>query len=137
MSGFIVWLFRTKSGNAVGLAALILLLWWIFSSHYEAAGYAACQAENDRAIAQANVTVKEGQDARDKKTDAISDKAREAGSSATAEIDTKTTETKEVIRYVYKTEIKTVPVAAGSCVHPVDGGVQDRIDAAYRQAYGG
>jgi hypothetical protein len=60
-------------------------------------------------------------------------KAGQASVQATA-IDTN--KTKEVIRYVYRDRIKTAPITAGSCVHALDGSVQDRLDAAVRAANG-
>ena len=134
MTAFFTWLFRTKLGNAVGLAALIGLCWWGFSSHYETKGYEKCQGEHALAVANDNIEVVDKQNARDTKTDKISDKAKSDAADAVAKVDEKTETAKGEVHVVYRDRPQTAPVAPGSCVHPVDPRVQQRIQSAVDQA---
>lgn len=134
----LAWLLGTATGRGVLIGGSITIGlaggWWLFSSHYEKAGYEKCQAEHLAAQNKANeeqaqknadnnqVSSEVGRDTSDNTTTVIN------------ESDTKTADAKETIRYVYRDPPRTAPVALGSCVHPVDDRVQQRIDEAVRRA---
>lgn len=134
MTAVIAWMFGTKIGRAVTLAAVILLCWWAFSSHYEKVGYDKCQAEHALAVANANVKQAAKNAANDALSAGIGQKSAKAADKAVAAVDKQTTKTKENTDRVYSKPPTTAPIALGSCVHPVDDSVQDDIDRAVDRA---
>ena len=134
MTAVIAWMFGTKLGRAVTLAAVILICWWAFSSHYEQEGYNRCQREHAAAVARANIDQARQNTANDKTSAGIGQKAATAADKAVAAVDKQTTKTKENTDRVYSKPPTTAPIALGSCVHPLDDSVQDDIDRAVDRA---
>ena len=134
MTAVIAWMFGTKLGRAVTLAAVILLCWWAFSSHYEQAGYGRCQREHAAAVARADAEQARQNAANDKTSAKVGQAAAIKAGEAIVAVDTQTTKTKENTDRVYSKPPTTAPIALGSCVHPVDDSVQDDIDRAVDRA---
>lgn len=132
------WLFGTPMGRGVLLGGSIsigmALGWWAFSSHYETVGYNKCQNEHLEAVNAANAAQAEENDRKGKIGSVLAGEAAAGADAAVKDADSTTTTTKEGISDAYKGSPRTAPVALGSCVHPVDDRVQDRIDAAVRKA---
>ena len=128
------WMFGTKLGRTVTLAAVILLCWWAFSSHYEQEGYNRCQREHAAAVARANIDQARQNTANDKTSAGIGQKAATAADKTVAKAEQSNAKTKENIDRVYSKPPTTAPVVLGSCVHPLDDSVQDDIDRAVDRA---
>lgn len=139
-AGIMKWLFGTAMGRGVLLGGSISIGiaagWYLFSSHYEDKGYQKCQAEQLEAINKGNVKQAQENAEKDKLGSEIAQAATEGAEAVVKEADDNAVSTKEEIKDVYKKPPATAPVALGSCVHPVDQRVQDRIDRAVRQANG-
>lgn len=134
----IAWAFGTPMGRgftlATALAIGVFVSWYAFSSHYEAAGYAKCQAEHTDVLNKANVDQANKNAKNDKTSSQI---AKDAGTAAADVIwgaDNHAQEAKKEIHDVYEKPPVTAPVSLGSCVHPVDERVQERIDKALDRA---
>lgn len=136
--GVIAWLFNTKVGRMVLLIGTVaittLLLWYLFADHYRDEGYEKCQAEHIAALNDANVDQAVENEERNDTASEIATEADEAGEGVLETINRDKNDDEREIRYVYRDRPTTAPVHAGSCVHPVDPRVQDRIDEAYRRA---
>jgi hypothetical protein len=134
------WLFGTAMGRGVLLGGSISIGiaagWYLFSSHYETKGYEKCQSEQLEAIAKGNVKQANENAEKDKLGSEIAQEALDDAAGVVKEADNNAISTKEDIKDVYKKPPATAPVSFGSCVHPVDQRVQDRIDRAVRQANG-
>lgn len=134
------WLFGTAMGRGVLLGGSISIGmvagWYLFSSHYEQKGYKQCQTEQLEAINEANAKTARENAAKDKLGSEIAQGALDDAANVVKEADNNAISTKEDIKDVYKKPPATAPVSFGSCVHPVDQRVQDRIDRAVRQANG-
>lgn len=134
----IAWLFGTAMGRGVLLGASISIGiaagWYIFSSHYETVGYNKCQSEHQEALNKANTEQAEENARKNELGSAIAKDAAENAANVVKDAEQNTTTTKEGISDAYKDPPRTAPVVLGSCVHPVDDRVQDRIDAAVRKA---
>lgn len=134
----IAWLFGTAMGRGVLLGASISIGvaagWYIFSSHYETVGYNKCQSEHQEALNKANAEQAAENARKNELGSAIAKDAAENADATVKDADANTTTTKEGISDAYKDPPRTAPVSIGSCVHPVDDRVQDRIDAAVREA---
>lgn len=137
-SGIAAWLVGTATGRSVmvggGIALGVLAGWYLFSSHYESRGYQRCQNEQLVDINKANASQAAENAAKDKLGSEIARDAADAAAGVIKEADKNAVSSKEEISDVYKRPPSTAPVALGSCVHPVDKRVQDRIDRAVKQA---
>lgn len=133
------WFITSKWGLTILVAAAIAagmaLALWLFADHYYDKGKADCQGDLIAATAKANQAQAAANEARNKLASEVANRATASGAAVVKEADTTTQSTKEVIRYVYRDPPTTKPVA-GSCVHPVDKRVQDRISEAVRAANG-
>jgi hypothetical protein len=127
-------LLNTRLGQALILLAVLGLAWWGFSRHYYNAGYEARTAVYAAEQAKANVDLIARERARDATSSEISKHTDKTAAAAVADTQAATAATKEVIHVVYRDRPTTQPVSPGSCVHPVDSRVQDRIDRAVREA---
>lgn len=127
-------LLNTRLGQLLILVAAIGLAWWRFSTHYYNAGYEARTAVYATKQAKANVDLVARERARDATSSQISKQTDQTAAAAVADTQAATAAAKEVIHVVYRDRPITKPVAPGSCVHPVDGRVQERIDRAVDQA---
>ncbi len=133
-ASIVKFLFATPIGRGVliggGISIGIAAGWWLFSSHYEGRGYARCQSEHLAAA----VSAAAGQARKNAENNQISSQVgkdtADAVSTTIAKADENTGRAKETITDVYRDPPKTAPVVLGSCVHPVDPRVQERIDAA-------
>ena len=131
-------LFGTAMGRGVLLGGSIAiglgLGWWLFSAHYDSQGYQRCKDEQLQALNQANVDQAAKNAANDKASAEVGQQTADAANKVVRDADAGTTTAKETIEDVYAKPPSTVPLALGSCVHPVDQRVQDDIDAAVRRA---
>ena len=108
------------------IAGIILACWFGFSRYYTEVGKKQCQ---DAARTAAEKL--EG------KTRPIAQQADKANEAAVQDVAKDQADAGKEIHYVYRDRIKTVPVAAGSCVHPMDDRVQAELEAALQRANGG
>lgn len=134
MTAVIAFFFRTKLGNALGLALVIAACWYGFSRYYEHKGAEACRNAQVSAVADANVKVIGAQNARDSISSTVASETTKKVEKAKDEIDKKTQSTKEAIRDEYRAPNTAPAVALGSCAYPLRSGVQKRLDAAVREA---
>lgn len=138
MSAIVTWFFTTPLGRTILLSLVTAITagacWWGFSSHFKEVGRQECQAEHDKALAEANV----GQAAANTKSDNTSAAVGQQAVASTNKVvqgaDTKAAATNQEIRDAYRQIPKTAPVALGSCVHPLDERVQNGIDGAVNRA---
>ena len=132
------WLFGTAMGRGVLLGGSITiglaLGWWLFSAHYDSQGYQRCKDEQLQALNAANVEQAKKNAENDAASAEVGQQTADAANTVVREADDRTATTKETIEDVYAKPPSTVPLALGSCVHPVDQRVQDDIDAAVRRA---
>ena len=134
------WLLGTKIGRTtLATLAVCLVVWlsWLgFSAHYYNAGVAACQLGLATDTNAANVA----QGEKNIDNNLISGRIGKESASQRNElldaVETDRNNSKESITDVYKAPPATAPVALGSCVHPVDRRVQDRLEAARAAAVG-
>lgn len=120
------WIFNTALGRFLLTAAIVLLCWWGFSTYYRAEGKRECQAAAARSHIKAEST---GRDIAGQAADETAAIEQAAGETAVRTVET--------IRTVYRDRVVTQPVAAGSCVHPVDPAVQAELQARWVEANGG
>lgn len=128
------WLFGTAMGRGVLLGGSIAigmaLGWYVFSTHYYNEGVASCQAGRVEDTNAANVAQGE-QNIADNLTSSEIGKAADADAAkVAADAEEAKNDSKETVHEVYKKPPVTAPVAIGSCVHPLDERVQDRIGKA-------
>ena len=130
----ITWVFGTAVGRGVLLGGCIAigvgLGWYAFSTHYYNKGMAACQARRMADANAANVAQGEKNIANNQTASEIGKVADAEAAKVAADAEAAKNDSKETIRDVYKKPPVTAPVAVGSCVHPLDERVQDRIGAA-------
>lgn len=130
----IKWLFGTAMGRGVMLGSSLMigagLSWWAFSDHYYDKGKTDCELgravdTNEANVAQGEANVANNATSSEvgKQADAEAAKLAEAAEKARQE-------TKETVDEIYRKPPVTAPVAVGSCLHPLDDRVQERIDAA-------
>ena len=112
------------------------LLWGAFASHYREQGRLECEAAQRAAVDKANREQQKANEEQQEQSDELADAATEAAEDAVAEIDNESVTTKKEITDVYRDPPATAPVVLGSCVHPVDDRVQDRIERAVEAANG-
>lgn len=134
MGTFIAWLFGTKLGRAVLLAATIAITAFVTFKLVDQHGYNRCKAEWNLSIAGANVKTIDDQNKRDSKSSGITQDARASNQENVQAVDKAAEKSEGVINDVYDKPPRTQPVAYGSCVHPVDDRVQDEFESGYRQA---
>lgn len=134
MTAIITFFFRTKLGNAIGLALVVLACWYGFSRYYMREGALACQRQKASEIAAANVALIEGERKRDSTSSTVATETREKVEKAKTDITTSSNKTKDEISDEYREPIKAPAVALGSCAYPLRPGVQKRIDAAVSKA---
>ena len=134
----IAWLFGTPTGRGVLIGLCVAvgvgIAWLAFSSHYESAGYERCQREHAKAQAKANSEQARKNEQQVNAGLGIAKNADARAANAISEADKKSSDAKEDIKRVYKEPPTTAPLAIGSCVHPLDERVQERVDAAVRAA---
>lgn len=133
MTAVITWFFRSKLGNALGLALVIVGCWFLFSRYYDNIGYQRCKTEQAEAVGKANVILVEGERKRDATSDTISEDAAAKTDKAVDDITKAGNTTKEAITDEYRKPITAPAVALGSCAYPLRSGVQKRLDAAVDQ----
>lgn len=113
-------------------AALLAIAaaWWLGDRNgYDRRGV-ECEAAADRATASQALAERD----RDREARRVEREAQAGVQDDLDRIRDDQTTDQERIRYAYRDRIVTVPVAAGSCVHPVDDRVQDAIDDAVSAA---
>lgn len=130
MTAFLTWLFGTKTGRAVFTAAIIAACWWGFSTHYYNNGVKDCQSQRSTDTNAANVAQGEKNIASNQTSSAIEKKSDADAARVASEAEGANNQSKETVREVYRNPPATAPVAVGSCVHPLDQRVQDRISSA-------
>lgn len=132
------WLFGSRTGREilVALAVAILgwLLWGTITRHYVDQGYAKCQAEHTEAKDKANTAQTKENEDRAKKGAVVAADSSKAADAALRQTDEDVQKDKKEIHDAYQKPPRTVPVAPDSCVHPIDGVVQDRINTAVDKA---
>lgn len=130
----IAWLAGTKAGRTVALvtvaAIAVAVSWYGFSTHYYNAGVTACQHGRATDTNAANVAQGERNIANNKTSSDIAKETDAEAVKVAEDAEKAKTESKETVSDVYKKPPVTAPVAIGSCVHPVDDRVQDRISQA-------
>lgn len=134
----IAWLFGTQMGRGVVLAGSVAIgagiSWYVFSEHYEQIGYEKCKAEQQADKDKANIAQQQENEEKEKLGSDIAKKAGEEAADVIKQADNSNTTTKKEIEDVYSKPAVTAPVALGSCSHPVDKRVQERIDRAVEAA---
>lgn len=130
----IAWLFGTSMGRGVLLGASMSIgavaSWYVFKTHYYDAGFQACQLGRATDTNAANVAQGETNIANNQTSSEIGKTADAEAAKVAADAEAAKNDSKETIHDVYKKPPVTAPVAVGSCVHPLDERVQDRIKAA-------
>lgn len=134
------WLFGTAMGRGVLLGGSITIGlaggWFLFSSHYDNAGYQRCKGEQASALAEANAERARNNIEAGKTAGTIGRETSDAVSNIVKDANNNTTTDKETVDEIYRQPPKTAPVAIGSCVHPVDDRVQERIDRSVSRSNG-
>lgn len=138
MSGFLPWLFGTRTGREVlvGLAVVLAVwfLWSQFADHYRQQGVEQCQADARKAQDDANEKqLKENAD-KEKAGSTLAKDTKDAADEAVQTADQDTRKGVEEVQNAYRNPPRTKPVAPESCVHPVDVVVQQSIDRAVSEA---
>jgi predicted lipid-binding transport protein (Tim44 family) len=137
-AAFFAWLLNTKLGRTIGAAALIAItafaVWHYVDSRAFQRGQDDVQAKWDASVASARQRAAQHTAAQTDEGAKVAATATQAASEAHASVVKTDTETKEVIRYVYRDRPTTAPVQPGSLVHPLDPRVQDRIELGVDQA---
>jgi hypothetical protein len=140
IGGILWWFANTRLGRTVALAIAMTVAvggaWWFFSDHYYDKGVAACEAEHLAARNDANV--EQAAENEQKNTDAseVAKQASDAAQEVNKGTEQSVSETREVIKYVYRDPPATAPIAPGACVRSVDPRVQSAISEARRAANG-
>ena len=134
MTAFLTFLFRTKLGNAIGIAVIVLACWYGFSRHYVQVGVTQCQNAQAKAVAEANEKLIEEERKRDSTSSTVATETREKTEEVKQTINDSSTKKKEVIRDAYRAPNNQPAVALGSCAYPVPKRVQQSLDAAVKQA---
>lgn len=129
----VVWA-GTKTGRtvlmALALALGLLIGWWAFSRHYYNKGLAECQAARLADTNAANVARGEANIANNAASSDLAQQTQAQGSGVVENAAAAAATAKETVNDVYKKPPTTAPIAFGSCVHPLDQRVQDRISQA-------
>jgi D-lyxose ketol-isomerase len=118
----------------LGISIAVGLTYWSVRNDAYKDGYAACQAENAAAVAKADREQAKREDAQRKDASTIAKESTAAASVATRDVDEATATTREITHVVYRDPPTTQPVVSGSCVHPLDERVQQRIGEAVESA---
>lgn len=130
----IKWLFGTAMGRGVlmggSIAIGMVIGWYAFSTHYYNAGVKDCQSGRATDTNAANVAQGEQNIANNKTSSQLAQEADVEAVKVIEDAEKAKSESKETVSDVYKKPPVTAPVAIGSCVHPVDERVQDRISKA-------
>ena len=130
----IKWLFGTAMGRGVLLGGSIAigmaLGWYAFSTHYYNEGVADCQSGRITDTNAANVAQGERNIEANKTSSEIAKEADAEAAKVAKDVEQSKADSKETVHEVYKKPPVTAPVAIGSCVHPLDERVQDRIGKA-------
>ena len=134
LTTFFTFMFRTKIGNAIGIALIVLACWYGFRWYYMREGAEACQRQKASEIATANAVLIEGERKRDSTSNTVAAETRESTEKAKQEVTDSSTKKKEVIRDAYRAPNNQPAVALGSCAYPVPKRVQQSLDAAVKQA---
>ena len=125
MAAILTWLAGTRLGRAVSVALIVLLCWWGFSSYYREQGRQDCQNAINTAF------IKTEAKGREVAKQAAGDVAKVEQKAEAARV-----ETVEKIRTVYRDRVTTAPVVTGSCVFPVEPGVQAELQLRWKEANG-
>jgi hypothetical protein len=137
-AAFFAWLLNTKLGRTVGLVVIVglacLATFLYVDSRAFHRGEDAKQLEWDASVASARQKAAEHTAAQTDAGTQVAATATQAASQVNASVSKTDTETKEVIRYVYRDRPTTAPVEPGSLVHPLDPRVQHRIQLGVDQA---
>lgn len=134
MTALITWFFRSKLGNAVGLALVIAACWYGFRGYYMREGAEKCRSEVASAVAAANVKLIEGERKRDSTSSTVASETTKNVEKAKADVTQSTNKTKDAIQDEYRAPITAPAVALGSCAYPLRPGVQKHLDTAVREA---
>lgn len=134
ITGIITFFFRTKLGNAIGLALVIAACWYGFSRYYMHEGALACQRQKASEIAAANEKLIDDERKRDSTSSTVAAETREKVEEAKKIISDSSNKTKDEISDEYRKPNNAPAVVIGSCAYPLRSGVQKRIDAAVSQA---
>ena len=130
----IAWLVGTKAGRSVALLAALaigaVVSWYVFSTHYFSAGVASCQSGRLADTNAANVAQGETNISNNETSSSVGKVADEEAADLADDVEEAKRDSQETIHEVYKKPPVTAPVAVGSCVHPLDERVQDRIGDA-------
>ena len=130
----IKWLFGTAMGRGVLLGGSIAIGmaigWYAFSTHYYNEGVADCQSGRITDTNAANVAQGEKNIDQNKTSSEIAKETDAEAAKVIDDAEKAKQESKETVHDVYKKPPVTAPVAVGSCVHPLDERVQDRISKA-------
>jgi hypothetical protein len=119
---------------AVAISAAIYATYRIVDSKAYSRGYDACQSEWNKAKATAAQQAREDASRSADTSAGITGETRQAAQQA-VDIPTITiTETKEVIRHVYRDPPQGAPARFGGCAYPVDQRVQQRFEIGVDQA---
>lgn len=138
MSALLAFFLDTRLGQsillAVALAAAIAITWHHVDSAAFKRGQDDVQARWDAAKAEARQNAAQFVSGQAQAGAELASDTGKKSADAHAQVDKTVTETKEVIRYVYR-DRPTVPPAAGvACLRPVDDRVQRRIELGVDQA---
>lgn len=129
------WFLTSKLGRSLLIGAGIALVVWLTKWYVEDKaydrGYAACQAEHNKATDEANRDQAKREGEQREGATAIAKESTEAATRATQATDAATAKTNEVIRYVYR---EPITPAVGCVPHPLDDRVQDRLREAVDRA---
>jgi hypothetical protein len=138
ISAALAWLAGTRAGRTLAVvliaAAVAAATYAYVDSRAFHRGQADVQAKWDKAVTNARQQAAAHTAAQTDAGAKVAATATQASTKAHAAVLKTDTETKEVIRYVYRDRPTTDPVQPGSLVHPLDPRVQDRIQLGVDQA---
>lgn len=138
MGSILTWFITSKWGItillAVALAAGSLITYKLVVDRAFDRGVAKCRGELLAATALENQRQARLNVQRNTAASEIANAADAAGADVVRETDAATNDAKETIHVVYRDRPATKPVAPGSCVHPVDKRVQDKLSEAFNSA---
>ena len=130
----IAWLFGTKTGRTVAMTSAVFIgafaSWYGFKTHYFNEGVASCQSGRLADTNAANVAQGEANIAANETASEVAKQADVEAAKVAEDAEKAKHDSKETVHNVYKQPPVTAPIAVGSCVHPVDKRVQDRIAEA-------
>jgi hypothetical protein len=130
----IKWLFGTAMGRGVLLGGSIAIgafaSYYGFKTYHFNQGVASCEAGRLGDANAANVAQGERNIEQNKTSSEIAKDTDAEAAKVIADAERAKANSKESIHDVYKKAPVTAPIAVGSCVHPVDARVQERIRKA-------